>query len=672
MGYRFSDWLEYLAKQHGNKPALTCGVTLTFKELWDASRHCAILLNQAGVQKGDRVILWGINGVDWVTGFFGITMAGGIATLMNYGLKAEDVTFLTEMVGADWALLGKNKVTAADPAAAVRAFTKGSVPSDHILSLEGLFRQSTGAMQATDEEAFRELNRQTQPEDTQLIVYTSGTTSVSKAVQLSSNSVITDMKSAMTLMADGLTPSVSIALPLFHCFGLIVLLGWLDGGNHVFLAPEISPPSVMKQLCENQISGLASVAAIYSGLTQLPDFEEKLANLLKLCFVGGSFVTPSVMMRVENALNGGKLLIGYGLSECSPVVSVNTSSDPLELRALSVGHVIPGEEVRIWKEQVGFLNPGEIGEIVVRGPNTMNGYWGVPQEQQPFDSEGWLHTGDLGMLAENGMLYVAGRIKDIIIRNGENIAPLEIEQAIMEALPVQDVKVFGAPHPIWGESVEACMVPRGALPDEDTIRDVLRKRLSSYKIPSHFFMYPVFPVNSNGKLDQRSLKADMLERLRSLYISNALHDGLAILSVTVGNRDYTIPPVCDLVQGIARELQFSEKRISRIRLAVEEMLTERISNAYDSEGKITVEVILLPQWIRVRFRDTGRPYRLDGENSSLSARIILANADAYSSHVTDRKMAVSCLDWQYAEGFDINRYLLRYREPGKTEKEERS
>ena len=662
----FTTRLEHLAQNSGDLPAITCETTLTYHQLYDASRRCALSLAAAGVQRGDRVLLWGLNGADWLVEFIGIIMAGGVATLMNYGLNAEDVTRLTKNVDAKWALIGGNRVSAQDPKAAAQAVIEGGVPMDHIMPMADLFKASMDLSRPIDPENFRMLAEQVRPEDTQYIIFTSGTTSLPKAVQLSSYSTLSDVDAVNEYLKDDWQKNCCVALPLFHSFGLVCVLLSMCNGSHTHLIRDIKPNLIRDTIAENGIELLATVGAVYSGLTMLPDFESKLAGRLKLCVVGGGFTTPTEMMRVENMLGGGKMLIGYGQTECSPVISVNIPTDPLERRAVSVGRILPGLDVRIWREDTGFLKTGEIGEVVVKGPIVMNGYLGLAPEEQPFDADGWLHTGDLGMIAEDGLLLLAGRIKDIIIRSGENISPSEIEKVMMENPAIRQVKVLGAPHPIWGESVEACVVYNGEAPDEATMRASLEKRLSKFKIPSHFFTYSEFPLNSNGKLDQRGLKADMLEKLRAIFIRNALDDGLRIVKLKVGNRTYTITPVCDLVQGIAEQLGFRGRQVIRIRLAVEEMLTERIENAYEATGgEITLEVVLMPQWLRLRFSDTGKPYHLEGEDVSLSAKIILANVDAYSSSLSDDNIAGCNLDWQYQDDFDINDYLMQNQEAGR-------
>ena len=661
----FGKWLEELAGRYGSKPAVTCGLTVTYNELYEASKRCASTLIAAGVQKGDHVILWAINGIDWLVAFFGTAMAGGVATLMNYGLGAEDVTALTKMTEASWALIGGNKVSAEDPKAAAAAVVMGGVPMNHIMSTPELLKSVLDPSKPYDSEAVAERAAMVRPEDTQFIIFTTGTTSLPKAVQLSSLSALSDAYGSIEVLKDDLSEKGCNALPLFHSFGLIVSLILLECGMHDFLVADIKPQPVVDIISQNNVGLMATVGAVYGMLTMLPDFDEKIAGKVKTCVVGGGFTTPTEMMRVENALGGGRLLIGYGQTECSPVIAVNVGSDPLERRAVSVGRILPNIEVRIFREGTGFLPDGEIGEVLVKGPITMNGYFGLPDEAQPFDEDGWLHTGDLGLIAEDGLLQLAGRIKDIIIRSGDNISPSEIEKAMMEEPGIREVKVLGAPHPIWGESVEACVVLKGDGFDEKALRTSLRSRMSSYKVPSHFFVYPEFPLNSNGKLDQRGLQADMLGKLRKVYIANALNEGLRMLSISVKNKAYTIAPVCDLVQGLAEQLGFRGKKVFQIRMAVEEMLTERIANAYDANGEITVEVILMPHWLRIRFTDAGKPYQLGAKDASISARIILSNVDAYGTSLGGEKVVGTNLDWQYAKEFDVSEYLLYHKEEGK-------
>ena len=660
----FSQTLIEGAKRYPDRPAITCrDKTITYGQLKLAADHCAVKLVAAGFQKGDKAVLWGFNGIEWVVAFFGIVQAGGVAALMNYGLKAGDVSALTGMVNASWGIIGGNTISIADPNAAAKALIDGGVPAGHVFPATAFVGMDAFAPLTTEEQAvLGEALTHTQPSDSQVIIYTTGTTSIPKAVLQSPLSILSNVEGAMTILEEDVGSSLCLALPMFHSYGLMVAHAYLALGGHVFLTPLLKPDTLLKMIYENKITDMCSVGAIYGMLTAMPEFEEKLSGQLHLCIVGGGFTTPVEMMRFEKLLNGGKLLCGYGQTECSPVITLESYDDPLEKRAVSVGRSLPNHEVRIWNEGTGFAPTGEIGEIVVKGPSLMNGYYGLPADKQAIDKDGWLHTGDLGRFDEDGMLQFAGRIKDIIIRSGENISPVEIEKVLLEQPEVAAAKVLGAAHPIWGESVEACLVLRGPAFDEAEFRARLKQRLASFKVPSHFFIYDTFPLNENGKLNQRALHTDMVNRLYEIALTAAVNDGLRILDLRLKNRSYAIVPTCSMVEQLADQLGFDEEKQGMVRLSVEEMITDRIGNAFEENGEIRMEVLLMPQWMRLRFTDTGRKYSLESEDASISAKIILANVDSYSSGENEAGETEYCLDYLYSEDFNVKDYLMRYKE----------
>ncbi len=299
--------------------------------------------------------------------------------------------------------------------------------------------------------------------------------------------------------------------------------------------------------------------------------------------------------------------------------------------------------------------------MVARGENLMNGYDRLPKEKQPIDDDGWLHTGDLGRIDENGYLYLAGRIKDVIIRGGENISPSEIENALNQMDNIREAKVMGAPHPIYGESVEACitMTNGGAGFDPEVIKNELRTRIARFKVPSHIFLYDSFPLNVNGKLDQRALHADMLTRLLRLSVDEELAGGVTVFDLVVKNSSYAIVPVTDLVSELAANIGFSRRRTASVRLAVEEMLTERITDAYSAAGNIRVKITLMPEWLRVSFSDSGAEYFIDKRrDTSMSAKIILK---AVSNFYTDypKGKPVYCMDFLYEQDINIQEFLMK-------------
>ena len=232
---------------------------------------------------------------------------------------------------------------------------------------------------------------------------------------------------------------------------------------------------------------------------------------------------------------------------------------------------------------------------------------------------------------------------------------------LLEQPEVAAAKVMGAAHPIWGESVEACLVLRKPI-DEDEFRARLKEKMASYKVPSHFFIYSTFPLNENGKLNQKALHADMLTKLYETNLMAAVNQGLQIMDLSLKNRSYNVVPACSMVEQLADQLHFDSEKAGSIRLSVEEMLTDRISNAFDENGTIRMEVLLMPEWMRLRFTDTGRKYSLEDEDKSISAMIILANVDSYSTGEGQKGETEYCLDYQYNDDFNVKDYLMTYKE----------
>ena len=455
--------------------------------------------------------------------------------------------------------------------------------------------------------------------------------------------------------------SVCVAVPLFHILGLLMSYAYLCRGATVCLCADYKPETLAREIDAYRISDMAAVGAVYLGLAEAPGFEDNVAPHLHLCMIAGGMSTPVQMMRLELQFVNATFVNMYGQSEAAPLTMVHPG-DLVEKRAQTVGKAIRGLDIRISDGKGGFLGQGEIGEVVAQGGNLMNGYDKLPEEKQPIDANGWLHTGDLGYFDEDGYLHLAGRIKDVIIRGGENISPSEIENALNQMDNIREAKVMGAPHPIYGESVEACvtMTDNGASFDQESIKAALRAVIARFKVPSHVFLYESFPLNVNGKLDQRALHADMLMRIKRLTVDEELAGGVTVFDVVVKNSSYAIVPVTSLVSELAAGVGFSSRRAMSIRLAVEEMLTERITDAYSAVGNIRVKITLMPEWLRVSFSDTGAEYFIDKRrDTSMSAKIILkAVSDDFHTDYPDGK-PVYCMDFLYENEFSIREFLLK-------------
>lgn len=645
---------EFLAARGSlNTPAIVeLDSECTYAELNRMADGFAALARRMGVQPGDHVALWAENSIRWVAAFFGIIRAGAVATLMNYSLPGQDIATLMRETDVTHLFYGGNREVSADPAAAARTAQAAGIPADRLCDIRCAEVQAAPAFTPAAGEDCRR---------TALIIYTTGTTAQPKAVQLSAYSCLNSARSIWELADEG-TPIGNrscIALPVFHSYGMAMMLGQFDRGGTVYMPRRFRTEDIEAVMRRGEVNDLASVGTIYRALTESPLFMQELAPKVRTCRIGGAASTPLQMIRLDTAFTNGCFLPGYGQTECSPAITSTSSRDTVEQRSTSVGRPMPGLEVRIRDKERGFLPAGEVGEVVVRGYGLMNGYYKVPPEQQPIDADGWLHTGDLGHLDEDSYLYLAGRSKDIIIKQGENVSPMEIEHAIGHDPAVREVKVFGAPHPIYGEDIIACVVTeKGQRVAESALKKLVRHSLSPFKTPSRCLFFDSFPLMENGKPDFRRLRLDMLNRVKELVIRERLEGGICTASLTLKSTTFSIVPASRMLEELAKGVGFSEPKAQQICLAAEEMLLERIHNAYTDVGDICIEVIFMPQVMRVRFSDFGVPYDIKKNlATNESAMIILGIVDHYTRLSLPDSRPAYCLDFLYEEHIDIDRFL---------------
>ena len=647
-----------LNRDHLGRPAIVGGGEgCTYEELHQGISRLSRSLREMGVEKGSRVGLWSYNCANWLIAFFAIVKAGGTAVLLNYSYSLQDAAELLEMTETSFLLCGENGETKKDPDALKKLSALAGIPDEHCMDIRPSVLE-LGKM--TGEGAEEDARTEEEADDPAFIIFTSGTTSKPKAVLVSQRALSFDAGAFNTNVAGQGGNCACVAVPLFHILGLLMSYSYLCRGATVCLPPDYKPDTLVREIDAYRISDMAAVGAVYIALSEHESFPEKVAPYLHLCMIAGGMSTPVQMMRLELEYSNATFINMYGQSEAAPLTMV-VPSDLVEKRAQTVGKAIEGLDVRISDGKGGFLPQGQIGEVVARGLNLMNGYDRLPEDKQPIDEDGWLHTGDLGYFDEDGFLHLSGRIKDVIIRGGENISPSEIEAAINQLESIKEVKVMGAPHPIYGESVEACvtMKDKNAAFDPESIKSFLRTLIPRFKIPSHIFRYDSFPLNVNGKLDQRSLRADLLNRLKLLELNEELAGGVTVFDLVVKNSDYAIVPVASLVSELAEGVGFGGRRLRSIRLAVEEMLTERIMDAYSASGDIRVRIILMPEWLRISFSDSGAEYFIDKrKDTSMSARMILYAVDDYHTDYVNGK-PVYCMDFLYEKEVDIRDFLMK-------------
>ncbi len=616
-------------------------------------------LHAAGVKEGDHVALYSFNSPLFMAAFFAIIRLGAVATLVNYSLPEEDVVSLCQNADVTCMIYGETALSAKDSEAVHRIMERLNLPRDCRIDL--------GKIQAARESVAELPPEPFDVKQFSCIIFTSVTIYVPLAVLLSLYGSINNADSMYKRMGERMKESFLISVPLFHIFGLQMTLIALFHDATAYLPEKFKPDVLVEMIDRYQISAMATVGAVYNALLEAPEFSRKVAPVVHIGFIAGGFSTPVQFMKLETAFDDIRILNAYGQTETSPCISMHSPDTDLEKRVFNVGHALPGVELAILDGAGNQVPDGTVGEIAVRGYLCMNGYYKLPPKKQPFDENGWLHTGDMGLIAGDGSLALVGRLKDIIIKSGENILPVEIEQVLSEHPLVREAKVFGAPHPIWGESVEACVVLAQPCVDDkavesmdEELRAYVKKELGSFKVPSHFFHYEEFPLNANGKMDVRGLKTDMLNKLKDHIFAEDLRKGIRSVSMTIKSIVNNIGPVTALFSSFASNMKYDPRMVSRISLSVEEMLTERIRNAYVDVGDISITFVLLEGWIRIGFRDHGLPYRImESKENSLSARIILAEADNYVAIDEKDGGHIYCIDFKYPEGFDVKEFVSR-------------
>ena len=509
----------------------------TYTEFKTVVENCARSLMALGLQRGDHVAVWGQNVPEWVTLQFATGKVGVVLVTINPAYKSHELKYVLEQSDAA-ALFLTEGVGDAD----FLQILQGAIPElagadDGELSIEDLpFLKSVVLMggdspeglpvigfgeflergEEVSGEELRERQASLDAEEVINMQYTSGTTGFPKGVQLTHTNIVKNAFYIGECMRLGPEDRVCIPVPFFHCFGCV--LGTLNTVTHegtMVPVESFDAEKVLQAVDQEQCTALLGVPTMFIAVLEHPDFDQYDTSSLRTGIMAGSPCPMEVMKKVVDVMGASEITIAYGQTESSPVITQTCTDDPLEVRVSSVGRKLPDVEVRIVSVETGEdCEPEEQGELFTRGYHVMRGYYKMDEKTNDvIDEEGWLHTGDLAVMDEEGYVRITGRAKDMIIRGGENVYPREIEEFLYTHPEVSDVQVYGVPDEKYGEKVAAAVKLRqGSEITEEDIKDYYRENIAYYKVPEYVDFVEDYPMTASGKIQKYKLREAAVER----------------------------------------------------------------------------------------------------------------------------------------------------------------
>jgi fatty-acyl-CoA synthase len=513
IGETIGDSLRRVAAAHGGGDALVdvpSGARWTYAELDADTDAVALGLAARGIGKGDRVGIWAPNCPEWVLVQYATAKIGAILVNINPAYRSHEVGFVLAQAGVRL-LVSAERFKTSDYRAMVEEARAALPGLEQVLYLgtadwDGLVADGRAALAAAPGElAARAAGLAF--DDPINIQYTSGTTGFPKGATLSHHNILNNGFFIGAGCGYGPGDRVCIPVPFYHCFGMV--LGNLACTTHaaaiVIPAPGFDPAATLAAVAAEQCTSLYGVPTMFIAELGLPDFADYDLSTLRTGIMAGSPCPVEVMKRVVSEMHMTEVTICYGMTETSPVSAQTTADDDMERRVSTVGRVHPHLEIKVTDPETGLVLPrGEHGELCTRGYSVMLGYWDDPERTaEVIDAARWMHTGDLAVIDEAGYLNITGRIKDMVIRGGENVYPREVEEFLYGHPDIEDVQVIGVPDLKYGEELCAWVRPRaGAGLTGEQVREFCAGKIAHYKVPRYVRFTDEFPMTVTGKVQK--------------------------------------------------------------------------------------------------------------------------------------------------------------------------
>lgn len=537
-------YLQEIAERFPDRPAVVVRhqqIRWSYREYLARIDRLAKGLLALGIKPGDRVGIWSPNNIEWCLVQFATARIGAIMVCINPAYRSYELEFAINNVGCR-ALICASAFKGSDYLAMLNELapelagsTPGRLAAARLPTLEMVIRlgeEMTPGMlnfdavkalgEGVDPAVLARVGASLKPEDAINIQFTSGTTGNPKGATLSHRNILNNARLVASGMAFSEQDKLCIPVPLYHCFGMVLgnLVCISVGACALFPSEAFDPVATLQMVSEERCTALHGVPTMFIAELELPQFASFDLSSLRTGIMAGAICPEPLMRKVQSLMHMTEVTIAYGQTECSPINHMTAIDAPLDKRVTTVGRALAHTEIKLLDASGETVPIGEKGEICCRGHGVMQGYWQDPAKTaQTIDDDGWLHSGDIGIMDEEGYVQIVGRIKDLIIRGGENIYPREIEERLYEHPAVQDAAVFGVDSERYGEEVCAWVKLRpDQVASEEEIKHFLSARIAYFKVPRYIRFVEEYPMTVTGKLQKFRMREMMTAELTRQYV----------------------------------------------------------------------------------------------------------------------------------------------------------
>jgi fatty-acyl-CoA synthase len=511
-------------------------IRYSYRQFNEVCRRVAKGLIRLGVKKGDHVSIWAYNVPEWVVLQFATAKIGAVLVTVNTNYKSAELEYILNQSDSSTLFLVKSfkdtdyVATVNEVVPELAGSEAGSLSSTKLPFLKNVvfigdetpsgmlnFEAVASMGDEVSDDELAAVEATLDCHDVINMQYTSGTTGFPKGVMLTHFNIVNNGFNIGECMKFTDKDRLCIPVPFFHCFGCVLgVMACVTHGTAMVPVEIFDPLTVLRTIEKERCTAVHGVPTMFIAELEHPDFPKFDLTSLRTGIMAGSNCPIEVMKKVISQMHAGEITIAYGQTESSPVITQTRTDDAIELRVATVGRALPDVEVKIIDIETGAeLPPGKQGELCTRGYLVMKGYYKMPEETaRAIDADGWLHTGDLAVMDENGYCKITGRIKNMIIRGGENVYPREIEEFLYTHPKISDVQIYGVPDRKYGEQVMAAVIlKKGEDMTEDEVRDFCRGKIANYKIPKYVKFVDSYPMTASGKIQKFKLREMAIKEL---------------------------------------------------------------------------------------------------------------------------------------------------------------